>query len=91
MSYVFAFIASLVFIWAKAAQQLHVVGFEYRRVMPTSMVLAACEVFIMVNIIRTADSLAGLVMLALSLGLGAGIGCIIAMRLHQWRKQHGRG
>ena len=60
MNYLFAFAASYVYIWAKATQQLQVVNFRYWRIMPMSLVMATCEVFIMVNVIRTADSFAGL-------------------------------
>lgn len=86
MSYALAFLVSLVYIFLKAAQQLHVMHMEFRRIMPTSLGMAACEVFILHTIVRTADSLSGLVILALSIGLGAGIGCIAAMRLHLRRK-----
>ena len=86
MTFALAFIASMAFIFLKASQQLNVVHFEYWRILPTSMGLAACEVFIMVNIVRTADSFLGLSLLAGSLGLGAGIGCIAAMKLHERRK-----
>lgn len=86
MSLLLAFLASTVYIYLKASQQLNVVNFEYGRILPTSMGMAACEVFIMVNIVRTADSLLGLAILAGAIGAGAGIGCIAAMKLHQRRK-----
>lgn len=86
MSYFLAFLASLGYIYLKASQQLHVVNFEYGRILPTSLGMAACEVFIMVNIVRTSDSFGGLALLAASIGLGAGIGCIAAMKRHQRRK-----
>jgi hypothetical protein len=79
MSYLFAFVASFVYIWAKATQQLQVVNFLYWRIMPMSLVMAACEVFIMVNVIKTADSFGGLVLLASCIGIGAGLGCLTAM------------
>lgn len=83
MNYAFAFVASYVYIWAKATQQLQVVNFRYWRIMPMSFVMAACEVFIMVNVIRTADSFSGLVLLALCIGTGAGLGCLTAMVLYK--------
>jgi hypothetical protein len=85
MSYVLAFVASCLYIFLKATQQLSVVNFLYARIVPTSMAMAACEVFIMVNVARTADDLVGLVVLALSIGVGAGLGCLAAMKLHQRR------
>lgn len=83
MNYLFAFIASYVYIWAKATQQLQVVNFRYWRIMPMSYVMALCEVFIMVNVIRTADSFGGLLLLGISIGTGAGLGCLTAMRLYK--------
>ena len=83
MSYVFAFAASYVYIWAKATQQLQVVNFRYWRIMPMSLVMSMCEVFIMVNVIRTADSFGGLAALALCIGVGAGLGCLTAMALYK--------
>lgn len=83
MNYAFAFVASYVYIWAKATQQLQVVNFRYWRIMPMSMVMALCEVFIMVNVIRTADSLGGLLLLASCIGIGAGLGCLTAMYLYK--------
>ena len=86
MSYALAFLVSLVYIFLKAAQQLHVMHMEFRRIMPTSLGMAACEIFILHTVIRSADSLAGLITLAVSIGLGAGIGCIFAMKLHLRRR-----
>jgi hypothetical protein len=83
MNYAFAFGASYVYIWAKATQQLQVVNFRYWRIMPMSLVMACCEVFIMVNVIRTADSFLGLAALALCIGIGAGLGCLTAMFLYK--------
>lgn len=86
MSYLAAFIASFIYIALKATQQLQVVNLLFRRILPTSMGMAACEIFIMVNVVRTADSTGGLVLLAVCIGLGSGLGCLLAMWLHQRRK-----
>jgi hypothetical protein len=83
MNYLFAFCASYIYIWAKATQQLQVVNFRYLRIMPVSLVMAFCEVFIMVNVIRTSDSFGGLVALAIAIGIGAGLGCLTAMFLYK--------
>ena len=80
MSYFAAFVASFLYIFLKATQQLQVVNFRYARIVPTSLGMAACEVFIMVNVIRTADSVGGLVLLALCIGAGSGLGCLAAMK-----------
>lgn len=80
MTYAAAFFASYLYIFLKATQQLQVVNFLYARILPTSLGMAACEVFIMLNVIKTADSIAGLVLLALCIGSGSGLGCLTAMR-----------
>ena len=80
MSYFLAFLASLAYIFLKATQQLQVVNFRYARILPVSMGLAFTEVFILVNVIQTAHDTTGLVILATCIGLGAGIGCLLAMR-----------
>jgi len=86
VNYLLAFLVSLVYVHLKARQQLAVVNMEFRRIMPNSLGMAACEVFILSTVVRTADSFYGLILLALCIGLGAGIGCIAAMKLHQRRK-----
>ncbi|MGZ5080729.1 MAG: hypothetical protein ACXWF2_14500 [Usitatibacter sp.] len=86
MTFAFAFIASFIYIALKATQQLQVVNFEYRRIVPTSLGMACCEVFVMVNVVKTLDSHLGLVLLALCIGTGAGLGCLSAM----WLRQSGK-
>lgn len=87
MNFLLAFLVSLVYIHLKAAQQLHVMHMEFSRIMPTSLGMAACEVFILTSVIKTSDSFGGLVLLALCIGLGAGIGCIAAMKMHLRRRR----
>jgi hypothetical protein len=86
MVFIFAFIASLLYIGLKATQQLQVAAFEYRRILPTSLGMAFCEVFITINVVRHLDETLGLIALAASIGTGAGIGAIVAMKLRQRRK-----
>ena len=82
MTYLAAFLASLSYIALKALQQRQVMAAEYLKMPLVSMAMAGCEVFIMVNIVHTADSLGGLVTLAVSIGLGAGIGSMFGTWLH---------
>lgn len=82
MNYLAAFVASFVYIALKALQQRQVMSAEYLKMPAVSMAMAACEVFIMVNIVHTADSLGGLVTLAVSIGLGAGLGSMLGTWLH---------
>lgn len=85
MTHLAAFVASFLYIALKATQQLQVVNFLYSRIIPTSLGMAACEVFIMVNVVRTAESFGGLALLALCIGVGSGLGCLAAMKFHQRR------
>lgn len=82
MNYLAAFAASLVFIALKALQQRQVMAAEYLKMPAVSMGMAGCEVFIMVNVVKTADSLGGLVLLALCIGSGAAIGSILGTWWH---------
>ena len=86
MNYLLAFLVSMVYVHLKSRQQLSVVYMEFPKIMPNSMGMAACEVFLFSAVIRSSDSFGGLVLLALSIGLGAGLGCIAAMKAHQRRK-----
>jgi hypothetical protein len=86
VSHLTAFLASFLYIGLKATQQLSVVNFRYGWILPTSMAMAGCEVFIMVHVVKTAADLSGLVLLALAIGSGAGLGCLAAMKFHQRRK-----
>jgi len=86
MNYAFAFLASLAYITLKALQQRQVMAAEYLKMPAVSMGMAACEIFIMVNVIRTSDSLGGLILLAFCIGAGASIGSMLGTWLHARKK-----
>lgn len=73
-----AFFASFVFILLKATQQLNVVHNQYLLVVPTSMLMAACEVWVVFNMAHQ-----GWGWLVLTIGLGSGLGAVTAMWLHK--------
>lgn len=77
MTYLLAFGAAFVFIFLKAFQQLNVVHKQYLMVMPTSMFMAVCEVYV---IATTAQN--GWGWLVLWIGLGSGLGAMASMYLH---------
>lgn len=81
-SYVLAFFASFIYIALKALQQRQVMHAEYLKMPAVSMAMAGCEVFLMVNVVRTSDSLGGLFLLAFCIGAGAGLGSIAGTWLH---------
>lgn len=78
MIYLLAFGASFVFIFLKAFQQLNVVHKQYLWVLPTSLFMAVCEVYV---IVATAKNGWGWIVLVI--GLGSGLGAISSMYVHE--------
>lgn len=76
MNYLLAFCASFVFVGLRSFQQLNVVHRKYWWVMPTSMCMAACEVFLISTAAR------GYGWIVVAMGLGAGLGCMCSMWIH---------
>lgn len=80
MSVLLAGLASLVFIFLKAFQQRNVVlDAPAFVVMGTSLAMAFAEVYVIAVVVRVGYD----PILVCSIGLGAGIGCVLAMRLHR--------
>lgn len=77
MTYLAAFAASFVFIGLKSWQQLNVVKRAYRWIVPTSLAMAVCEVYV----IATATQY-GFGPLVVAVGLGGGLGSLSATWLH---------
>lgn len=77
MSYVIAFATSFLFIFLKAYQQQNVIAKEYAWVLPTSMSMAACEVYVVATTARN-----GYGWIVLAIGLGSGLGCMASMYIH---------
>lgn len=89
MTFLAAFFASFLFVALKSFQQLNVVHDQYWLVVPTSVLMAVCEVYVVANI----ASLGWHVPLVLSVGIGSGLGCVASMFLHKRltrRKQCGQ-
>lgn len=79
--YLAVFLSSYCYIGLKAVQQLQVCNYQFKYILPTSMGLAACEIFLVYNVAKTGwDAL-----LWLSLGFGAGLGAMTAMYAHKRR------
>lgn len=78
MIYALIFAASFAFVFLKAFQQLNVVRGAYPWVLPTSFAMACCEVY---SIAAVAKQGWGFVILPV--GLGAGLGAMLAMFLHR--------
>lgn len=71
-------VVSFFYVGAKAFQQLNVVFKKYWAVPVMSYVMAACEVFIVVGIVKNQDWWT-----VLALGTGATLGCMLSMLLHE--------
>lgn len=82
MNYFAAFACYLVSVTLKAYQQRQVMAAEYRKMPAVSYGMAACEVFITYSVIKTADSLSGLAILAFAIGSGGALGSILGTWLH---------
>lgn len=80
--YFLAFFASYVFIALKSWQQLNVVKRAYWWILPTSMAMAVCEVYVIATVAQD-----GFGWLVFWVGLGGGLGSICATFLHfRWIK-----
>jgi hypothetical protein len=75
--YLLAFFTAFVFIFLKAFQQLNVVNKQYLWVLPTSMSMAACEVYVIATTARN-----GYGWIVLAIGLGSGFGAMASMWVH---------
>lgn len=69
---------SFAYVFMKAMQQLNVVHSQYKWVMPMSLGMGMCEVAIVLIVVK-ADT----VMMGLVNGVGAGLGAMLAMKIHQ--------
>ena len=72
------FLATFVYVLLKAFQQLNVVGYHYRLVLPVSFGMAITECVIVLTI-----AIEQSLWLALPMGLGGGMGACLAMYLHK--------
>ncbi len=79
MTLALAFGASYVFIFLKATQQRNVAFDNYWWVMPTSMAMAAVEVYVIARVAQAGWYWP----LVLVIGLGAGLGALSAMLFHK--------
>lgn len=74
------FFASFFFVAIKAFQQRNVAFDHYLAIIPTSLIMAVAEAYIIVKIATTGYYSISLV---LSMGLGAGLGALGASILHK--------
>ena len=77
------FFASFVFIFLKAFQQRNVAFNHDWWVLPTSLCMAAVEVYLIVEVAREGYGFG----IWLAVGMGSGLGALAAMHLH--RRLHG--
>lgn len=77
LHYAAAFLSSLLFVGLKSTQQLNVVHKKYWWILPTSMAMALCEVYVVATVAKN-----GWGVIALVIGFGAGLGSMLATWLH---------
>lgn len=73
-----AFASSFAFIFLKAWQQLNVMHHQIWWIVPTSMAMATCEVFVVATAAQQ-----GWGWIVLPIGIGSGLGCLASMKLHR--------
>jgi hypothetical protein len=78
MEILFAAGAMFAFVFLKAFQQRNVAGSNFLPVVPTSLLMAVAEVYVISVIVRTGFDPA----LVLGIGAGSGAGAMSAMYLH---------
>lgn len=72
------FMLAFVYVWLKAMQQLNVIHDQYRWIMPVSLGMGLCEVAMILLMVK-ADT----IWLGLASGTGAGLGALLAMKMHK--------
>lgn len=88
MSHLLAWLANFSFIGLKAFQQRNVVHDNRAAVFLTSNLLAAVEVLVVWKIAKTSSTFTDYALLVVTLGTSGGLGCLLAMHLHNhWFKK----
>lgn len=77
MIYLLAFLTSFLNIGLRSFQQLNTVHKRYLWIVPTSMVMAACEALILLSYVHN-----GWGWIVLAIGLGGGLGSCAGIYLH---------
>ncbi len=71
------FITSFIFVGLRSIQQLNVVHKCYMWIVPTSMLMATCEVYVIAT-----SSHVGWGLMVLPIGIGGGLGSLCSTYLH---------
>lgn len=78
ITFISVFAVSFLFVFIKAFQQLNVVHDAYKWILPCSMMMAACEVFV-ISMVATYKEW----WLFIPMGMGAALGAMISMYVHK--------
>ena len=78
METIYAGLAMFVFVFLKAFQQRNVAFLHYAPVVPTSLLMAGVEIYVIASVVRLGYDWT----LVVSVGLGGGVGALLAMSLH---------
>lgn len=71
-----AFLASFVYIFLKAWQQINVINKNYKAMPLVSMFMALCEVSIVTLIVKTSF------WMFIPIGIGGAIGCMLSVKMN---------
>jgi len=73
------FIASFVLVFIRAFQQRNVAFDRYLAILPTSLLFAAADVYVVITVVNAGFKISTV----LSMGIGAGLGAMLAMFIHK--------
>lgn len=82
ISFIIGFCLNMGYIALKAFQQLSVQHDKYGWIIPVSLSMAACEVF------TTKLIVANSALIFIPLGIGGGLGCMGAMKMHKYLRNN---
>lgn len=85
--FVYAFIATFLYVALRAFQQLNVTHYEWRRILPTSILMGIGDVVLILLIVKT-----NTVWLGVTNGIAGALGCFAAMNLNKYlykKRRHG--
>lgn len=84
IAFLAAFTASFSFIFLKSIQVLNVAHHAYRWVIPTAMVMAIAESYVVVYLYEAGVS-HDMILISF-VGIGSGLGAMASMFVHKWMR-----
>lgn len=83
--FVYAFLATFLYVALRAFQQLNVTHYEWRRILPTSILMGIGDVVLILLIVKT-----NTVWLGVTNGIAGALGCYTAMSVNTYLYEKGK-